>query len=412
MKIAIVDGFSSGRHLNERLRSNGATTVHLRSQPSAHRDCEALFNAADYAHDLGYLDEPELITAKLRDLGVSRVVPGYEGGVSLADQLSENLGTPGNDPACLAARSDKHALASLLKDHGLNYVRGEAVSSGQEAARHFTDNALSTAMVKPLRSTASDQVYFCDSAQAAATAAEEILSSRNIFDQPNERALVQEEQLGEEYLVNTVSVEGRHTIVEIWKNVKSRSAYDTSVCDYAELAHEDSPAARAVGEYLLRALDVLGVRNAAAHSDIVLTRRGPVLLDFGARLGGCVLPWVSEKLLGNSHAAVFASAILNPDRMSSLSHLPLQSKQPLRHMTLVNHFPGTMLSTRWMERINRLPTVVTVNPTRAPGDDLVRTKNGETIPGFLYLASDSREAIEKDYAQIRQWEQTGLYTND
>jgi hypothetical protein len=61
------------------------------------------------------------------------------------------------------------------------------------------------------------------------------------------------------------------------------------VYDYEEPVAPDDPAARTLSNYLLPVLDTLGLHG-PAHSEIMLTDRGRVLIESGARIAGSILP--------------------------------------------------------------------------------------------------------------------------
>ncbi|GHJ99830.1 ATP-grasp domain-containing protein [Streptomyces sp. NPDC003753] len=410
LRVAVVDGYSTGAQLVKELLDRGAEVLHVRSGPTLAPYYVPTFHPADYAEDLGYDPDPEAVAARLTERGVRHVVAGTETGVILADRLAQLAGLPGNDVGLAPARRSKFRMAEVLRAAGLDAPLSTLVTTADEAARWFSGSGLDAVVVKPVDSAGSDHVRICRTAAEARRAAAAVLDTANLFGHRNDTALVQEFLQGPEYYVNTVSVEGRHIEVETWRYTKDRTPEGAPVFDFEEPADPGAPEIRDLHAYLWRALTALGIRTGAAHSEVVLTARGPVLIDPGARLGGGVLPWVSAKLAGHSHAGLLAAAIANPAELSA-ARLPLRWEQPVRYVSLINHFPGTVRDLQWTSRFNDLPTAVAVAAVARPGDVLPRTRDLLTSPGFVYLSAATRERIEADYRTIRTWESSPLYTS-
>lgn len=409
-RVAVVDGYSSGTHLVKELLDRGAEVLHVRSSPTLNPYYAATFCAADYAEDLGHDPDPAVVAARLTARGVGHVVPGTESGVALADRLAHLTGLPGNCFGLSTARRSKFRMAQVLSAAGLDAPRSSLVSTGAGAAEWFTGNASDAVVVKPVHSAGSDHVRICRSAAETSQAAAEVLGAADLFGRPNESALVQEFLQGPEYYVNTVSVDGRHTVVETWRYTKYRTPEGAPIFQYEEPADPEAPETAGITSYVEKALTALGIRTGAAHSEVVLTARGPVLIDPGARLGGGVLPWVYAKLAGHSHAGLLAASITNPAELHT-AHLPLRFEQPIRYVSLVNNFPGTVGDQDWAKRLEELPTVMAMAPVSRPGDELPRTRDLLTSPGFLYLTAATQKEIEADYRTIRDWERRPLYTS-
>ncbi|MFD0597111.1 hypothetical protein ACFQZ4_36620 [Catellatospora coxensis] len=91
-RVAIVDAYSTGRHLPAALRAYGAECVHVQSSSP---DLHLVPAEEGFVRQLSH-DDVDATVGELRRLQVGLVVAGAESGVELADQLSAALGTPGN----------------------------------------------------------------------------------------------------------------------------------------------------------------------------------------------------------------------------------------------------------------------------------------------------------------------------
>jgi biotin carboxylase len=414
MRVAVVDGFGSGRWLTRELADRGAECVHVKSRPALNTYLEATFRPEDYVADLGHDPDSGRQAARLAGAGVEWIVAGNESGVRTADALTRLTGLPGNVPALAAARRHKQEMAACLRAAGLDAPLGTTVRSAEEAVAWFGSVPVGPAgvVVKPVDSAGSDHVRFCTTAEQVRSACDAVLASANVFGSANQTAVVQEALAGPEYYVNTVSIDGTHLIAETWLYTKARTPAGAPLFDFEEPADLAAPEVQAVHDYVRRALDALGIRHGAAHSEVVLTARGPVLIDPGARLGGGVLPWVAEKFLGYSHAGLLAESILRPrEVLRRAERFPEPWPGPIRYVSLINRRAGTVLPTAgWAGFLEALPSAIAVAPVAGPGLELPVTHDLTTAPGFVYLSAPDRAEIERDYRTIREWEQQGPYT--
>ncbi|MEI5098320.1 hypothetical protein RB200_06205 [Streptomyces sp. PmtG] len=162
--------------------------------------------------------------------------------------------------------------------------------------------------------------------------------------------------------------------------------------------------------YVRAVLDALGIAETPAHSEVMLTSRGPVLIETGARLGGATAPDVVDAHLGPSQTALAVTATIDPASLRTRD-TPAPGRGPvLRWVDFINHHPGPA-NPDALTKIAELPSVIAVFPGFAPGQHLAPTSDMLTSPGFAYLAAHSRHELIEDYDTLRAWEHAGLYTS-
>lgn len=409
MKIAIVDGLSTGKYLARELLAKGVDCYHIFSRDDFPAFVLRTFESKNYVQDFGYIPNIERLVELLQGLGIDRIVAGCEPGVELVDDLNARLGLPGNDITTADSRRDKWAMARHLKDSSLDYPHGMRISCTQEAVEWFLENKLTEAVIKPVRSAGADGVAYCQDTREVSEAVQAIVGQTNIFDELNQGALIQENLSGQEYIVNSVSVNGEHYIIESWE-VHHVSDINTPVFSHHQLADASTSETRILHAYVKKVLTALGIRNAAGHSEVRFTPRGPVLLETGARLGGATTPDLVKKFTGMSQTSAFAQAIVHPESLRHLDESATGGAMPLRVVGLVNRFAGEVLSRGWEEQLRSLNTAVGLHAGIEPGEQAPLTRDLNTAPGWIYLVSEDQEAIDVDFATIRRWEMQPFYT--
>lgn len=411
MKIAVIDGYSTGRALVSALRARGGVCVHVQSARWMPEYFTRGFDAGHYEALLDGGGDPAGLAARLAELGVHRVVAGTESGVILADTLTHLMGLPGNRHETLAARRDKRLMAQTAAAAGVAVPRGRSFDDADEAARWFTDVGLTEAVVKPLNSAGTDNVRFCRTAYEVGEACKAVLTSHNLFGQANTAALVQERVHGVEYYANTVSHEGTHRFAELWRYTKRTGTDGYPVYDYEEPVTLGSAEAAPLLDFVTAALDALGIASGAAHTEVMMTARGPVLIETGARLGGGTAPDVVENHSGVSQTRLLADTLLDPARLRDFDDSSVTWSGALRNVALINPVAGVAKPLDWAERLRALPTLVHLAHGVVPGDYLPDTSDLISSPGYVYLAAEDPQDIARDYRTLRAMEDEGPYTH-
>jgi len=410
MRIAIVDGYSTGAVLAKILVERDVECVHIRSMPQVPETYRNDFSAGTYGIDLGHEPEPARVAQRLAELRVDRVVAGSECGVVLADTLTNLMKLPGNSDVAIAARCDKALMADRVRDAGLRVPAGRTFRTAKDAVSWFVRSGLPEVVAKPTRSAGTDNVHFCADADELDAACRRILGARNLWEEQNTEGIVQERLHGVEYYLNTVSHEGAHRVAEMWRCRKTQGVNRAQIYDYEEPVEPYSPEGRRLREFVYGVLDALGIRTGAAHTEVMLTPTGPVLIESGARLCGSSTPDIIEKYFGVSQAGLLADALLDPARLLAFTGDGLVSSHTVRRLALINHTAGPASPHDWLAEIGTLPSVVTAGAYTVPGVWFPATADVDSSPGYAYLASADEGEVLRDYRHLRALERTNPYT--
>ncbi|WP_410589784.1 ATP-grasp domain-containing protein [Amycolatopsis sp. lyj-23] len=402
MRVAVVDADGIAAHLPALLAAHGLETVLVRSEaPDIHLTGSA---AADVRHEGDVTGTAEA----LRRLDVGFVLAGTESGVLLADELSAALGTPGNGMTRPRARRDKHEMVAAVREAGLATAASFASPSGDEVAAWAAALGSWPVVLKPLASAGTDNVRICRSAAEVRTEHARILASTTRYGARNETVLAQEYLHGDEYFVNTVSRDGVHHVVEVWRYHKQAIDGDRWMYDYEHPVPLEDPQVAGLAEYTLGVLDALEIRNGAGHTEVMLTPAGPVLVESGARMGGSHQPSVISRCIGTNQVECLARAVAE-----GVTRLPTyRPRSFLRYVTLISPGDGVVPDEAGFAAVRALPSFVDLVLTTPAGRRVQRTVDLATSVGYVYLEADDPEQVERDYKQLREYELNGLYTGE
>eukprot|EP00668_Euglena_longa_P004393 GGOE01005148.1.p1 GENE.GGOE01005148.1~~GGOE01005148.1.p1 ORF type:complete len:357 (-),score=112.48 GGOE01005148.1:1133-2164(-) len=307
--VVVVDPYSSGRYLLYELRDRALPIICVRSSLKlggfflqAYDKHRALFAAT--------VDHTDLTStvAQLQALPytVIAVLPGCEPGVALADTLAEALQLPNaNGTTLLTARKDKAQMQEQLARCGV--PAAQQVCSGDLAVllawvRHHNRWPV---VVKPLCSSGSDGIYFCRKEEDVSAAHRALLGTVNPNNNVVEQLVMQEFLEGTEYIVDTTSHAGRHICVAIWEYRKRKGtpwSPTCIICEHNDLLPSAGPVQDWLTSYVFSVLDAVGLRYGPCHSEVMLTPRGPILVEVNARLHGLQGPELIAAATGTSPA--------------------------------------------------------------------------------------------------------------
>ncbi|MEU4166609.1 ATP-grasp domain-containing protein [Streptomyces sp. NPDC026665] len=408
-RVAFVDAFSLGRHLLPALGRFGLECVHVQSpNPDVH--ISRLPFPEGFAAKVLHEGDIEATASALRELGVGWVVSVGESGVELTDRLAAELGTRGNGMSRPTSRRNKYDMVLALRDAGVEHAATIVSSDAEEIVKWADTTAGYPVVLKPVASSGTDNVVACSSADQVRAVHEQIMSSTDRHAKPNTVVLAQEFLDGDEYFVNTVSHDGRHHTVEIWRYFKTRLPGGNIIYDYNEPLAPDDPQAKRLEAYTHQVLDALEVRNWAGHTEVMMTARGPVLVECAARFGGGQVPDIGNRCLGTNQIDLIALAVADPDAFDRLPTTAYQLLRRVRYVHLVNPDDhGVAPSEEAMAAVRALPSYAHAVTTRAAGAPLPRTIDVATQPGYVILISEDPEQLRADYRRLREIERDHLY---
>ncbi len=403
----VVDAYSTGAKLAPRFAKAGIEVVHVQSDPGMPGFYLASFRPEHFVENIVHEGDLEATAARVAAHDPAFVVVGSEPGVLLSDALSERLGLPSNGSAGSRARRDKHAMAEALRAADLRAVEELKTGDPAEAAAWARERDEWPVVVKPLDSAGTDGVTLCEDPAAVEAAFAAILGRPNALQGANEELLVQEMLRGTQFFVNSVSWEGRHRVSEVWQDNKRRIAGNL-VYDYEELHPRHGEQQDKVVDYVEAVLDALGIRFGPAHTEVMLTDTGPVLVESGARLHGSTRDDVIDRCTP-SHAAITAGAYIDPGSVASHAGKPYELKAANYCVMLISQHEGRIVGADGLHRIEALPTFAGSIAMLGPGDELKRTIDLFSCPGMIYLVDPDRERLKADYDRLRELEAEGLY---
>jgi biotin carboxylase len=357
--------------------------------------------------DPGDLDQ---LAALLAD--VVAVLPGDESAVPLAESLAARLGLPGCDPRTSACRTDKAAMQQALERAGVPHpktIRATSLPSALAAA----GSVGWPVVVKPRWSACSVGVSVCHTPADVAAAWDATVGQRGALGEITRVVAVQEYLAGQKWAVDTVTVtvpgarRPVHVITSAWRE---RIIYTGGHVAWGEswlvapAAIGQDEAASQVADYARAVLDAAGVTVGPACTEIVLTARGPRLLEVMARLAGCYPVHLVELVTGQNQVTSTVDALAAPQELAARRPPAANGGLAVAQAWLLAPHAG-FLDGASLRKIRDLPSVVAASPGLAAGAAVSPTTDTPSSPGHLDLLGPPAQ-VAQDIEDIRALEQT------
>nr|WP_228454140.1 ATP-grasp domain-containing protein [Streptomyces alkaliphilus] len=305
------------------------------------------------------------------------------------------------------ARRDKYAMQQALARAGLHHTRSRVVHGEEELRDLLGRWGAYPVVIKPFNSAGSDGCRICTTADAALAAYRAIAGRRNLLGEINEGVLVQEFLAGSQYVVNTVSMDGRHLLAELYAERIDRVEGSPVLRHIISRTTPEEREQRLV-EYTGSCLDALGIRDGAAHTEVMLTADGPRLVEVNSRLMGPYLsPDAYHCAFGYCSPHLVAERFLRPDDFRKRFDLPYGPARTLAMVFLRASRAGVLTSLEGLRTVRRLPGFHSVARLPQVSDVLRDTRLTTGSCGIAFFVHEDAELVEHSLAVLHGLEDSG-----
>ena len=416
--IVLVDPISTGCVLAHQLLCRGDHVIRVFSDgvPDNLRSHVVPGLKADFSASIDHISvENTLAELAALPYTVSDVLVGCETGVLTADKLADALGVRGNGMEKSQARRDKFMQTEAVRASGAAAAYQALCASAEDVELFLTEHPVFTKLVvKPNDGAGSEGVEICSSADEVRAAFARLAGATNALGLSNTSVLLMEFLEGTEFVVDTVSRNGVHKVTAIWQYEKGMFFGSPVVYFGMHLLPLDStPELAAMVDYVVGSvLPAVGIANGAVHSEIILTPRGPVLVEANCRMHGSDGGWVpvAEACLGYSQVSALRDAYTCPESFAALPSAPRSTTAGA--MAFIRS-PVAGVLTRVREdrlaALRALPSYRSERIVPTAGARIEVTKDLLTSCGIVLLVNEDADAFKADYEAAQRIIDDGLF---
>ena len=327
------------------------------------------------------------------------ILPGSEKGVVLATRLANDLNLLCNSYDNIEAMTLKDKMQERLKENGLRSIRGQVVNSVEEAIEFYDSENLNKVVIKPSYSAGSSSVKICLSKEDMIKNINELFDDYNCFGNENTELLIQEFIEGEEYIVNTVSSEGKHRVTLIWKYSKVKTSDGSIIYDIMETVDELSLGEAEMIEYAYKVADAIGIEYGPIHGEYMIDENGPVLVEVNCRpCGGTLAPEFLDRISGQHETDSILDAYLKPELFNQKRRRPyrLFAKGAIKDFIVPYDLVAESTSIHHIGKNLESHYKTVFEDISLPGKSFIKTKDLLSSCGLIYLVNEDYYTLQKE----------------
>ena len=325
-----------------------------------------------------------------------------DAGIATAERIADEANATFRN-AVSPIRRHKWLLHETLGRCGLACCQQQLIDDVKDLNKFFfDDDDDGEVVVKPPRGVGSDGVWICGTLEEARDAVKKVLEAVRYGSQEekNSEVLIQKRLQGAEYAVDTVSRDGEHKVVAVWRYEKRRLAQDAPRVYYCSELVSEYPST--LIPYVQKALTAVDHRNGPTHTEVIDDiMQGPTIVEINARFHNQDFVPITSTCLGLTQLQ--AAAMAMDDDWASVPSTPPPFAGGGRLIHLVSQRGGELrrLNSALVDAISALPSVVKVCVyATEPGDIVHRTVDVTTDAGYVLLAGDDKSLVDNDYFHI------------
>jgi biotin carboxylase len=405
--ILIVDGASTAANYAPLFRAYGIRCIHLFSDPTIASHFGSMINQQDYIAYLTHQDDLKRTLNLLSKWKISVVLHGLDSALALAGSIANALDLEYiNKPELSLARRNKYEMTETVRMAGLRVAAQTLSGNIQVISRWAEQRNQYPVIIKPVEGAGVKGVFKCFSVTDVHHYFNEIMHSTSYYEVPNATVLIQSFLAGQEYIIDSVSLNGKHYLTSIW-SVK-RDIGQSPFLDYMETVDYSFLEYSELREYATGVLNALGVRNGPSHLEVILTENGPTLVELNCRLHGSLDLRLTTYACGRNHVQDVVASLLSPDYfVASYSQTPSFYGQAM-HVLLRSPQAGRRLRKDYWERLETLSSFVSYKSNLVTGERTPITKDLKTAVGTLSLFNRDSKQLADDLSLVRNEENTGF----
>jgi biotin carboxylase len=407
IRIAVVDPIISSSYFATELKKHDVETIAiftLNLNLLTDHEREARFHPELFDHTFFLKDYKNLqaLAEALRPLNIDFLCSGFEESVAYTDQLNAILQLPyANDPKTSHHRSNKYEMLSQLKASNIPTVKQFKITGHkctEEVLQNFKDWQF-PAIIKPSNGSGSAGITIVNNIEDVKLYLQNVPAYT--IGRKFEEFLVQELLTGTEYVVDTLSILGKHQVISVYRYhkilVESKPIYR-----YAEIVHPQTAEYKLATDYAAQVLTAVGLLNGFGHTEIFLTPQGPRLIEVNPRIAGASgLPHKLTQALFKTNQIAALSFFLKHKQLDIKNYLP----QGYGRFLLIQNWQPRVIGNVDIAKLQNLSSYKEILVLKPAGTYLEKPKDlGDVVLLVLFINQD-KEQLEKDTAQVFMWEQ-------
>lgn len=334
------------------------------------------------------------------EVPLSGVVAGEEFRVDETAHIAGVLDLAGVKPDMVEGGRNKAIMRARLAAAGIRVPNFAAASTLEDVIEAGARIGF-PCVIKPTNLLGSVGVCRVNNSNELVRAYQEALNKENHLESyPSCVEVVIEDLLiGTEYSVDGYVTSRR---IEVIAASEVRLGQEPHFQEVGHLAYrmEDLPFHRSLAAYIRSVVKTLGIVAGPFHSEIMMTKEGPVLIEIAARLAGGHLPELVEKVTGISIANAVLATLIG-------SEIPAPAR-PQSRVAVIQYITNSALAglsyreLQGWDEVLSLPGVFHSDVAILPGKTIPLQEDYRSRIAYVMYLAESRAQAQQMWEQIER----------
>jgi phosphoribosylamine-glycine ligase len=215
--------------------------------------------------------------------------------------IAKALGLKWHDINVIESVNNKFMMRKKFDLAGIHNLKFDLIKN-KEVLDKFTDECRFPIVLKPLSASGSKGIHVVNNKR------ESFEAFRNMKNMGIEIAIAEEFIEGDEYSVEAFSQNGEHYVLCVTKKYKNAiTCVETGHSLPAKLNKEIE---KEIINYVRQALTILEVDTGITHTELFITKDGPIIVESHLRMGGDCIPILIKEALNIDMIDIWMNAIV------------------------------------------------------------------------------------------------------
>ena len=343
------------------------------------RDGAVCADVADFFYPISIIEKEEILK-KCQEIGIDGITTiASDTAVVTVNYVASRMGLRSNPDKYSEVTTNKYKMRQCFLDNDVPSPRFTLV---EDLGHYQITGFRFPLIVKPTDRSGSRGVEkVLDPVQL------EEAVSRAQKESFEHKAIIEEFVTGREISVESISNEGKHTILQITDKITTEAPH------FVEMGHTQPsrlPVAtqEAIRDVAVAACNAIGIDKGPAHVEMKVTNRGPVMIELGARMGGDNI---------TTHLVPLSTGI---DMVGSTIKVALGEEPditPTLHCSsAIRYFDvpfGTIMAIENVEDAKQIPGVKQITFTKSVGEESTPIRCSNDRIGFVIAQGKTAEEV-------------------
>jgi biotin carboxylase len=298
--------------------------------------------------------------------------------------VAQTLGVPRQNPESVRLVRDKARLRNFLHDRGLSSSRAEVIDPQDPQTEELAAKLRFPVVVNDVAGTSSRNVWLVRDGKELEAALKAAREAALLGD----RLTAESYFCGPLFSIEAISWQNETRVIGVNSRILSSEPYFREEALSFPMALPSAARAR-LDAWLVGVLDALSYTDGFSHTEFIMTRDGPEVVEVNPRLAGALVGESISQAFGINVYDAFIDMALG--RRPALLDEELRPRKGLGQILVYPHSAGVLEAVDGPERLDEHPGEPRLYPVLAPGTEVDSLTDQRGCVAFLLASGETAE---------------------